>query len=595
MPVLLEPFGKFAFCSTLARRHFRCTYSTSSHYRLDFFPSLFSTFSYKLQLHPSVDTSTIQPRRLFSVSLLFCSPVCSSSFRCSSPPTFSSDSCCNLTPPPKLRRCLSLPHAFTGRRESGCGSAILLPALPRALSPWAVLTQREKASSSSPAPAASPSPPYALSTFVPCQCPAFGGFVPYPSAAFSSRLRASRISSRESVVRFPFLSEDCSSCLYSRKTLVRLVSPKRHCFYFYLHSHLFSSSCINSSGSTPAPLRLSLTMSPPPPPSPPPPTAADAAATAAASPAPAGSGGGVVGGGPVVASPSGRGGGGGAGGHFPPSFAAQSGSSSSPPPAPASSSSQGNVARYYADVNSHRPREYWDYENFVIRWGVPDGYEIVRKLGRGKYSEVFEGIRVGGAGSNAAAAGGGGVGSGASSSSSSSSLPQGGGGEGSGSLASLNSTGSNGGGGAGGGGGSSSSSTTFSTACSSSSSQLGGGAGSSGSGGGGRGSASGEGGCSSDSMMMMQFPRPLADGEKCVVKILKPVKKKKIRREVRILQNLCGGPNIIRLLDVVKDPASRTPALVSGTDYKGAKREERVGGPPPCPGGVLQWNGVSFA
>ncbi|OXB72657.1 UNVERIFIED_CONTAM: hypothetical protein H355_013497 [Colinus virginianus] len=54
----------------------------------------------------------------------------------------------------------------------------------------------------------------------------------------------------------------------------------------------------------------------------------------------------------------------------------------------------------------------------------------------------------------------------------------------------------------------------------------------------------------------------LAEGEKCVVKILKPVKKKKIRREVKILQNLCGGPNIIRLLDVVKDPASRTPALV---------------------------------
>ena len=28
---------------------------------------------------------------------------------------------------------------------------------------------------------------------------------------------------------------------------------------------------------------------------------------------------------------------------------------------------------------------------------------------------------------------------------------------------------------------------------------------------------------------------------KCVVKILKPVKKKKIKREIKILQNLCGG------------------------------------------------------
>lgn len=32
--------------------------------------------------------------------------------------------------------------------------------------------------------------------------------------------------------------------------------------------------------------------------------------------------------------------------------------------------------------------------------------------------------------------------------------------------------------------------------------------------------------------------------EKCVVKVLKPVKKKKIKREIKILQNLCGGPNV---------------------------------------------------
>lgn len=50
--------------------------------------------------------------------------------------------------------------------------------------------------------------------------------------------------------------------------------------------------------------------------------------------------------------------------------------------------------------------------------------------------------------------------------------------------------------------------------------------------------------------------------DKCVVKILKPVKKKKIKREIKILQNLRGGPNIIQLLDVVKDPQSRTPSLV---------------------------------
>eukprot|EP00971_Amphidinium_carterae_P052875 1041353-Amphidinium_carterae.1 len=62
--------------------------------------------------------------------------------------------------------------------------------------------------------------------------------------------------------------------------------------------------------------------------------------------------------------------------------------------------------------------------------------------------------------------------------------------------------------------------------------------------------------------------------------VLKPVKKKKIKREIRhpradvfsilllsasvrrILQNLCGGPNIVSLLDVVRDPQSKTPSLI---------------------------------
>jgi casein kinase II subunit alpha len=41
--------------------------------------------------------------------------------------------------------------------------------------------------------------------------------------------------------------------------------------------------------------------------------------------------------------------------------------------------------------------------------------------------------------------------------------------------------------------------------------------------------------------------------QKCVIKVLKPVKKKKIKREIKILQNLAGGPNVIALLDVVRD------------------------------------------
>ncbi|KAJ0182539.1 hypothetical protein K1T71_001908 [Dendrolimus kikuchii] len=114
-------------------------------------------------------------------------------------------------------------------------------------------------------------------------------------------------------------------------------------------------------------------------------------------------------------------------------------------------------ARVYADVNSQRPREYWDYESYVVDWGNQEDYQLVRKLGRGKYSEVFEAINI-------------------------------------------------------------------------------------------------------------------TNNEKCVVKILKPVKKKKIKREIKILENLRGGTNIITLQAVVKDPVSRTPALifehVNNTDFK---------------------------
>lgn len=51
-----------------------------------------------------------------------------------------------------------------------------------------------------------------------------------------------------------------------------------------------------------------------------------------------------------------------------------------------------------------------------------------------------------------------------------------------------------------------------------------------------------------------------------------PVKKKKIKREIKILENLRGGTNVITLQAVVKDPVSRTPALVfefvNNTDFK---------------------------
>lgn len=116
-----------------------------------------------------------------------------------------------------------------------------------------------------------------------------------------------------------------------------------------------------------------------------------------------------------------------------------------------------SIAKIYANVNVERPREYWDYENATIQWGNMDNYQVIRKIGRGKYSEVFEGINI-------------------------------------------------------------------------------------------------------------------TNNEHCVIKILKPVKKKKIKREITILQNLSGGPFISPLFDVVREPQTKTPSLivkwVNNTDFK---------------------------
>nr|BAG12775.1 putative casein kinase II alpha subunit [Sorogena stoianovitchae] len=116
-----------------------------------------------------------------------------------------------------------------------------------------------------------------------------------------------------------------------------------------------------------------------------------------------------------------------------------------------------SLPRAYADVNKNMPPDYWDYDNFENEWGNQDDYEIIKKIGRGKYSDVFEGISA-------------------------------------------------------------------------------------------------------------------VTGQKVVIKILKPVKKRKIKREIKILENLRGFPSIITLHDVVKDPASKSPSLISecinNTDFK---------------------------
>ncbi|CAO3671966.1 unnamed protein product [Rhizopus stolonifer] len=106
-----------------------------------------------------------------------------------------------------------------------------------------------------------------------------------------------------------------------------------------------------------------------------------------------------------------------------------------------------SIAKAYPYANTNRPKEYYDYEALQVKWGIQDMYRLKRKIGRGKYSEVFSGVNA------------------------------------------LNQ-------------------------------------------------------------------------QNCVIKVLKPVKKKKIKREIKILQNLTGGPNVIGLLDIVRDPESRVPALI---------------------------------
>ena len=52
------------------------------------------------------------------------------------------------------------------------------------------------------------------------------------------------------------------------------------------------------------------------------------------------------------------------------------------------------MARAHRDVCVNQPEAYSDYEKLAVTWGDQDHYEVVRKVGRGKYSEVFEGINI---------------------------------------------------------------------------------------------------------------------------------------------------------------------------------------------------------
>jgi len=53
-----------------------------------------------------------------------------------------------------------------------------------------------------------------------------------------------------------------------------------------------------------------------------------------------------------------------------------------------------------------------------------------------------------------------------------------------------------------------------------------------------------------------------SNNSNCVIKVLKPVKAEKIYREIKILQALYGGPNIVSLVDLIKEKVSKIPCFV---------------------------------
>lgn len=55
-------------------------------------------------------------------------------------------------------------------------------------------------------------------------------------------------------------------------------------------------------------------------------------------------------------------------------------------------SSPPTVARQYADANKDRPREYFDYKRSNLKWHSGEPYQFIGKLGKGHYSEVYEGF-----------------------------------------------------------------------------------------------------------------------------------------------------------------------------------------------------------
>lgn len=64
----------------------------------------------------------------------------------------------------------------------------------------------------------------------------------------------------------------------------------------------------------------------------------------------------------------------------------------------------------------------------------------------------------------------------------------------------------------------------------------------------------------------------IVDYKRCAIKILRPIAVEKIMQELKILRRLSGGPNIVTLLNVVRDEQYKQPSLVfeyvNNTDFR---------------------------
>ncbi|KIY93472.1 hypothetical protein MNEG_14489, partial [Monoraphidium neglectum] len=67
------------------------------------------------------------------------------------------------------------------------------------------------------------------------------------------------------------------------------------------------------------------------------------------------------------------------------------------------------------------------------------------------------------------------------------------------------------------------------------------------------------------------------DNSRCVVKIMRPVKEQRLKREIKILRHVRGGPNIVDMRDLVRDPDTKTPCFVFELVEAVPLRELQVG------------------